>query len=78
MTWLSRMFGGNTMQTLSTGSNAPDFTLPMMDNSTFSLKHALSRGPVLCCRHLFRFGVFHVCTRSRCRLDRRFFSCFSR
>jgi peroxiredoxin len=47
MTWLSRMFGGKTMQTLSTGSKAPDFTLPMMDNSTFSLQHALSRGPVL-------------------------------
>ena len=47
MTWLSRMFGGKTMQTLSTGSKAPDFTLPVMDNSTFSLQDALSRGPVL-------------------------------
>jgi len=47
MTWLSRMFGGKTMQTLSTGSKAPDFTLLMMDNSTFSLQDALSRGPVL-------------------------------
>jgi peroxiredoxin len=47
MTWLSRMFGGKTMQTLSTGSKAPDFTLPLMDNSTFSLQEALSRGPVL-------------------------------
>ncbi len=35
------------MQTLSTGSKAPDFTLPMMDNNTFSLRDALSRGPVL-------------------------------
>lgn len=47
MTWLSRMFGGKTMQTLATGNRAPDFTLPMMDNSTFSLQTALSRGPVL-------------------------------
>jgi len=47
MTWLSRMFGGKTMQTLSTGSKAPDFTLPVMDNSIFSLQNALSRGPVL-------------------------------
>lgn len=35
------------MQTLSKGNKAPDFTLPLMDNRTFSLQDALSRGSVL-------------------------------
>ena len=47
MTWLSRMFGGKTMAALATGSKAPDFELPAMDGSTFSLQDALARGPVL-------------------------------
>jgi peroxiredoxin len=35
------------MTALSTGTLAPDFTLPDMDNRQFSLKNALARGPVL-------------------------------
>jgi peroxiredoxin len=47
MTWLSRMFGGKTMTALAAGTKAPDFELPGMDGSKFSLREALSRGPVL-------------------------------
>jgi len=35
------------MAALNTGTLAPDFTLPTMDGKQFSLKDALSRGPVL-------------------------------
>ncbi len=35
------------MAALSTGTLAPDFTLPTMDGKQFSLKKSLSRGPVL-------------------------------
>jgi peroxiredoxin len=35
------------MAALSTGTLAPDFTLPAMDGRQFSLKDALARGPVL-------------------------------
>ncbi len=35
------------MSALSTGTQAPDFTLPGMDTKQFSLKDALARGPVL-------------------------------
>ena len=35
------------MAALSTGTLAPDFTLPAMDGKQFSLKDALARGPVL-------------------------------
>jgi peroxiredoxin len=35
------------MAALGTGTLAPDFTLPAMDEKEFSLKDALARGPVL-------------------------------
>ena len=35
------------MAALDTGTLAPDFTLPAMDGTQFSLKEALARGPVL-------------------------------
>ena len=35
------------MAALNTGTLAPDFTLPAIDGKQFSLKEALSRGPVL-------------------------------
>ena len=35
------------METLSVGTKAPQFELPAMDGSKFSLQNALSRGPVL-------------------------------
>jgi peroxiredoxin len=35
------------MAALNTGTLAPDFALPAMDGTQFSLKDALSRGPVL-------------------------------
>lgn len=35
------------MAALNTGTIAPDFTLPAMDGKQFSLKDALSQGPVL-------------------------------
>lgn len=35
------------MAALSTGTLAPDFTLPVIDGKQFSLKDALTRGPVL-------------------------------
>jgi peroxiredoxin len=47
MNWLRKIFGGNSMAALSTGTLAPDFALPTMDGKQFSLKDALARGPVL-------------------------------
>jgi peroxiredoxin len=47
MKWLSSLFGGRTMATLDAGMQAPQFELPAMDGSKFSLQEALSRGPVL-------------------------------
>lgn len=35
------------MPALTIGKHAPDFTLPTLDGQSFSLKDALSRGPVL-------------------------------
>jgi peroxiredoxin len=35
------------MTALVSGQTAPDFSLPAMDGSTFSLKEALARGPVV-------------------------------
>lgn len=35
------------MSALTTGTAAPDFTLPTMDGKQFSLQEALARGPVL-------------------------------
>lgn len=48
MTWLNKLFGGNrNMSTLAAGTKAPQFDLPAMDGSKFSLQDALTRGPVL-------------------------------
>jgi peroxiredoxin len=47
MKWLHNIFGGHTMTALTTGTSAPDFTLPTMDGKQFSLRDALSRGPVV-------------------------------
>jgi cytochrome c biogenesis protein CcmG, thiol:disulfide interchange protein DsbE len=47
MNWLRKIFGGGSMAALSTGTLAPDFTLPTVDGKQFSLKEALARGPVL-------------------------------
>ena len=35
------------MATLTTGKRAPDFTLPAMDGSKFTLREALAKGPVV-------------------------------
>jgi len=45
--WLGNIFGGKGMAALTVGTRAPDFTLPTMDGKQFSLKDALTRGPVL-------------------------------
>jgi peroxiredoxin len=42
-----RIFGGRTMPALAPGKTAPDFSLPTMDGKQFSLREALSRGPVI-------------------------------
>jgi peroxiredoxin len=47
MKWLSNLFGGGKMAALSTGTLAPDFTLPTMDGKQLSLQEALTQGPVL-------------------------------
>jgi peroxiredoxin len=48
MKWLNSLFGeGSHMSALGAGTQAPQFELPAMDGSKFSLKDALSRGPVL-------------------------------
>jgi peroxiredoxin len=47
MKWLHDIFGGRTMAALTTGTSAPDFTLPTMDGKQFSLRDALTRGPVV-------------------------------
>jgi len=47
MTWLNNLFGEKKMFTLTAGTPAPSFELPVMDGSSFSLQEALSRGPVL-------------------------------
>jgi peroxiredoxin len=48
MTWLSNLFGGRrTMAAPTAGTQAPQFELPNMDGSRFSLQDGLSRGPVL-------------------------------
>ena len=41
------LFGGRTLAALTTATAAPDFTLRGTDGSTFSLKEALARGPVV-------------------------------
>ena len=45
--FLSRLFGERKMTTLAAGTAAPDFTLPAMDGKQFSLREALTRGPVI-------------------------------
>lgn len=48
MNWLKHLFGGTSnMAALTVGTAAPQFELPAMDGSKFSLQEALSRGPVL-------------------------------
>jgi peroxiredoxin len=47
MKWLSHIFGGRTMAALLPGTSAPDFTLPILDGKKFSLREALTRGPVV-------------------------------
>jgi peroxiredoxin len=47
MKWLHKIFGGRSMEALATGTSAPDFTLTAVDGKTFSLREALSRGPVV-------------------------------
>jgi peroxiredoxin len=47
MKWFHHVFGGRTMTALSSGSRAPDFTLPTMEGKPFSLRQASARGPVL-------------------------------
>jgi peroxiredoxin len=51
MKWLSTVFGenfgGEKASALPAGTKAPQFELPAIDGSKFSLQDALSRGPVL-------------------------------
>jgi peroxiredoxin len=48
MKWLNHLFGGpKDMAALTAGSKAPDFSLPAMDGSKFSLQDARRRGPVV-------------------------------
>src|SRR5947209_19929739 len=51
MKWLGNLFAatgrGKQMQALTAGTEAPQFELPAMDGTNFSLHEALSRGPVL-------------------------------
>jgi peroxiredoxin len=47
MKWLKGILGGKKMAALNAGTQAPDFTLPAMDGKQFSLKEALTHGPVL-------------------------------
>jgi peroxiredoxin len=47
MKWFRNIFGGRSMAALSIGTLAPGFTLPGMEGKQFSLKDALTRGPIL-------------------------------
>lgn len=44
---LKNLLGGRRMASLDAGTQAPQFELPAMDGSKFSLQDALTRGPVL-------------------------------
>jgi peroxiredoxin len=65
MKWLERLFGGRKdMAALGEGAKAPDFSLPVLDGSKFSLQDALKHGQVLAvffkvscpvCQYLFPF-----------------------
>jgi peroxiredoxin len=45
--WFRNIFGGNNMAALPAGTSAPDFKLQTMDEKQFSLREALTRGPVV-------------------------------
>jgi peroxiredoxin len=47
MKWFRHIIGGNRMAALTAGTSAPDFKLQTMDGKEFSLREALSRGPVV-------------------------------
>jgi peroxiredoxin len=48
MKWLNSIFGGRKdMAASPAGTKAPDFSLPALDGSKFSLQAALDQGPVL-------------------------------
>ncbi len=47
MSWLKNLVGGKRMAALTAGTKAPQFELPSMEGSKFSLTEALTRGPVL-------------------------------
>src|SRR5580704_9483521 len=45
---MNKFFGGHdSMPTLSAGATAPDFTLPTVEDSQFSLHDTLKKGPVV-------------------------------
>jgi peroxiredoxin len=45
--WFRTIFGGKNMAALTAGTSAPDFKLQTMDGKQFSLREALTRGPVV-------------------------------
>jgi peroxiredoxin len=45
--WFRTIFGGKSMAALTAGTSAPDFKLQTMDGKQFSLREALTRGPVV-------------------------------
>lgn len=47
MKWLNAVFGEKKMSALPARTAAPNFNLPAMDGSSFSLQETLARGPVL-------------------------------
>jgi peroxiredoxin len=48
MKWLDNIFGGRKdMAALPAGTKAPEFSLPAIDGSKFSLQAALQQGPML-------------------------------
>jgi peroxiredoxin len=47
MHWLRNIFGGQKMAALTSGTLAPEFTLKTTDGKPFSLREALSQGPVV-------------------------------
>jgi peroxiredoxin len=47
MRWLRNIFRGRNMTALLSGKQAPPFNLPTMDGTQFSLRDALTQGPVV-------------------------------
>jgi peroxiredoxin len=45
--WFRKIFGGKNMVALTAGTAAPDFKLQTTDGKQFSLRDALTRGPVV-------------------------------